>query len=299
MSYRELYCTKNTGFLNANTSYEDSEFIVLGVPLDMTSSYIPGARFGPDSIRRASINIETFDYDTCFDARYVKLADIGDIDVDYSSIELTLEKVTKVVSEILSDSKKPVILGGEHTLTLGVCRAVKPCFMICFDAHLDLRDEYAGARISHASFMRKIIKEEEVEKILFIGARAFSQEEFKFIKNNKEHRVITSSEVYKNELPSLIKIINDEASSYPQVYISIDMDVLEPAFSPSVGNPEPGGLTYNFVSTIIENLNNSITGVDVTEVTPLYNVDITSIYAAKLLFKLINAMSKSKTRIQK
>ncbi|MEM4206973.1 MAG: arginase family protein, partial [Nitrososphaerota archaeon] len=145
MSYRELYCTKNTGFLNLNYSYNEAEFIVLGVPLDVTASFIPGARFGPDSIRRASINIESFDYTANLDVRKSKLADIGDIDVDYSNIDLTLDKVTKVLSEILSDGKKPIILGGEHTITLGACRAIKPQMMICFDAHLDLRKEYAGA----------------------------------------------------------------------------------------------------------------------------------------------------------
>ncbi len=300
MSYRELYCTKNTGFLNSNTPYRDAEFIVVGVPLDMTSSYISGTRFGPDSIRRASVNIETFDYEKGVDVKKIKLTDIGDVDVDYSSIDLTLDKITKVLSEILNDGKRPVILGGEHTITLGVCRAVKPQAMICFDAHLDLREEYAGARISHASFMKRIIEERLVEKILFIGTRAVCKEELKFIKNNGVHRFISSKDVYKNELPSLIKFIEDELSSYRYVYISIDMDVLEPAFSPWVGNPEPGGLTYNFVSDIIEKLDKlNFIGVDVTEVTPVYNIDITSIYAAKLLFKAIISINESKTRIRK
>ncbi|WEU39939.1 MAG: agmatinase [Candidatus Odinarchaeum yellowstonii] len=299
MSYRELYCSKSTGFLNLNISYNDAEFIVLGVPLDSTSSYIPGARFGPDSIRRASINIETYDYTTGFDVRESKLADIGDIDVDYSSIDLTLDKITKVLSEILTDRKKPIILGGEHTITLGVCRAVKPQMMICFDAHLDLREEYAGARISHATFMRRVFEEGIVEKTLFIGTRAVSREESKFMKKISGHRVITAKEVYEKDSPSIIKIIEEEISSYPHVYISIDMDVLEPAVAPSVGNPEPGGLSYNFVSEVIEKLDGVLIGVDLTEVTPLYNIDITSIYAAKLIFKAISSMSKSKTRIRR
>ncbi len=299
MSYRELYCTRNTGFLNSETPYEKAEFIVLGVPLDMTTSYMPGARFGPDSIRRASLNIESFDYETGVDVRKIKLTDIGDIDVDYSSLELTLDKITKVVSEILRDSKKPLILGGEHTLTLSVCRAIKPKMMICFDAHLDLREEYAGAVISHASFMRKVVEERVAEKILFIGTRAVSQEEVKFIKNTREHSFITAKEVYKSEPSSIIKFIGDTVSTYPEVYISIDMDVLEPFLTPAVGNPEPGGLTYNFVSDVIENLDTTIIGADVTEVTPLYNIDLTSIYAAKLLFKVVSYTSGFKPRKRK
>lgn len=279
-----------------NTPYAEAEFVVFGVPLDMTATYFPGARFGPESIRRASLNIETFDFESGFDVKKIKIIDIGDIDVDYSSINETLVKISKVSSEILSDSKKPLILGGEHTLTLGACRAFKKTVLICFDAHLDLREEYAGAKLSHATFMRRLVEEENVDRIIFVGTRAISSEESEFIRGKTNIRVITAKEACKNGLEPTLKLIKNEINNYQNIYVSIDMDVFDPFLSPSVGNPEPGGLTYDLVSGVIESLEKNIIGADVTEVAPIYNIDITSIYAAKLLFKIIKAMKNIKSR---
>lgn len=290
MSYRDLYCTKYSGFLNLNIPYSEAEFVLFGVPLDASASFVGGARFGPESIRRASLNLETFDFEDRIDVKKLRLIDIGDVDIDNSSLEENLNRVEKVVSEIISDSKKPLVLGGEHTLTLGTTRCLRKFALLCFDAHLDLRDEYVGSKLSHASVMRRVLGETRVEKIVFVGTRAVSTEEYKFVKDNPKITIISAGEALDVGFTGVADRINDEFKDCGDIYVSIDIDVLDPSAAPNVGNPEPGGFSYEFTRKLISKFSGNIVGADITEVAPVLNIDITSIFAAKLAFDLLKKM---------
>jgi len=281
MSFRELYLNPQNLFLGQTTPYEEADFALFGVPFDGTSSYLPGARFGPSVIRESSCNLESFSLRSLRDAEQAKVCDLGDIAVVQGDVYQTLDRVEKVIAELSKDGKKVIMLGGEHTITLGAVRGLGgEVGIIDFDAHMDLRKEYLGQQLSHATFMRRIL--DEGVEALYIGIRAISREEYKFI-SRKKLNYVSSLEIQREGIKKASEKIREFQSEKDRIYLTIDVDVIDPAYAPNVGNPEPEGLTPSQLIDLLE-VCEKVIGFDVVEVT---RGGPAAMVAAKIILELL------------
>jgi len=260
---------------------------IFGVPFDSTHSYKPGCRFGPDAIRDAFNNIEIFQPEFGVDLEVEAISDLGNTKHTVVAAEM-LQMVKNVTSELKKQDKQIIILGGEHLITLGSFTCFpKDTGYVVFDAHYDLRDQYADTKLSHAAYLRRIVEERGSENIVHVGARAFVKEELAFL---KEHNIATVSdkEIRNGNGPKLLK---DITSTFDRVYLSVDMDVLDPAFAPGVGNPEAVGISSRELYDLITSLQNkNIVAADIVEMNPTYDNGSTAVIAAKIISTII-AMS--------
>ena len=265
---------------------ENSEPVanIFGVPFDSTHSYKPGCRFGPDAIRDAFNNIEIFQPEFGVDLEVEAISDLGNTKHTVVAAEM-LQMVKNVTLELQKQDKQIIILGGEHLLTLGSFTCFpKDTGYVVFDAHYDLRDQYADIKLSHAAYLRRIVEERGSENIIHVGARAFVKEELAFL---KEHNIATISdkEIRNGNGPKLLK---DITSTFDSVYLSVDLDVLDPAFAPGVGNPEAVGISsrelYDLVTTL---QNKKIIAADIVEFNPTYDNGSTASIAAKMIATII------------
>lgn len=282
MSFIDLYMNNNPMI----TSSDDSEPMatIFGVPFDATHSYKPGCRFGPDAIRDAFNNIEIFHPELQVDLETVNIEDLGNARHTVVSSEM-VDMVKKITSELVAKQRQLFILGGEHSITYATFTSFpKDTAYVVFDAHYDLRDEFADSKLSHASYLRRIVEEQGSENILHVGARAFVKEELEFL---KEHNIktISDSEVRGGKGPELL---SNFLSSYDSVYSSYDLDVLDPAFAPGVGNPEAVGVSSRELFGMINSLKDSkVTGADIVELNPYHDNGATASLAAKIISTLI------------
>ncbi len=283
MSFLDLYLNRNP-LITASDSSEDPVAIVFGVPFDSTHSYKPGTRFGPDSIRDSFNNIEIFHPHFQVDLETVNIEDLGNTTHTVVASEM-LDMVKKITTELIERKKQIFILGGEHLITLGTYLSFpKDTGYLVFDAHYDLRDEYAGIKLSHAAYLRRIIEERGADNIIHVGARAFVKEELAFL---KEHNVktISDKEIRDGNGPKMIK---DLTSSFDTMYTSFDLDVLDPAFAPGVGNPEAAGVTSRELFDMIYALESKkVSGVDIVELNPSHDNGATASLAAKIMSTMI------------
>ena len=263
---------------------------IFGVPFDSTHSYKPGCRFGPDAIRDAFNNIEIFQPEFGVDLEAEAISDLGNTKHTVVAAEM-LQMVKDVTSELKKQDKQIIILGGEHLITLGSFTCFpKDTGYVVFDAHYDLRDQYADTKLSHAAYLRRIVEERGSENIVHVGARAFVKEELAFL---KEHNIATVSdkEISNGNGPKLLK---DVTSTFDRVYLSVDLDVLDPAFAPGVGNPEAVGISsrelYDLITTF---QNKKIVAADIVELNPTYDNGSTASMAAKMIATII-AMNLSR-----
>ncbi|MEM2896356.1 MAG: agmatinase [Candidatus Bathyarchaeia archaeon] len=294
----EFYVSNPYVFSGFVKPFDKARFIVIGIPFDKTSTYRPGSRFAPLSIREASLNIETYNLFFRIDLEDLGVHDAGDLHI-VESLEETLNRISLVVKDIAKLGKIPVLIGGEHTITYGATSAFeKDVGILCFDAHADLRDEYMGEKISHATFMRRIVERIGAEKLMLIGLRAISREEAKFLQETNISYV-TSEDLKLLGFEKAFEIIELKMKNFDKVYLSIDMDVLDPAFAPAVGNPESNGIDNHTMLKLIRKLcNEKVVGVDLTEVVPNYDTGITSVLSARILFEALCALEKSRDRIK-
>lgn len=282
MSFLELYLNKNPLITGSNK--QDSKAIVFGVPFDSTHSYKPGTRFGPDAIRDAFNNIEIFHPELQVDLESVVIDDLGNTKHTVLAEEM-LEMVKKLTSELVLQKKQLIILGGEHLITLGSYTSFpKNTGFVVFDAHYDLRNEFADTKLSHAAYLRRIIEERGSDSIIHVGARAFVKEELSFLKENNV-QTITDNQIRKNEgAQSLL----DAISVFDRIYVSFDLDVLDPAFAPGVGNPEAVGLTSRELFELILCFKDKkIDAFDIVELNPTFDTGATSSIAAKIMSTMI------------
>jgi agmatinase len=294
MSYRELFVSQSPLFGGCQRAFEEADYVILGVPFDFTSTFRTGARFGPLAIREASQNIETYSFRSGIDVEDVKIHDLGDLHVA-GETEETLKRLELSVKDILNARKTPIIIGGEHTITLGITRAIgKNATVLAFDAHLDLRDEYLGQKMSHTTFMRRIREYVHPEKILEVGTRAACKEELDYAK--KSHtQFFTAQQIRKHGVEEIAKKINKILADVRKVYLTIDMDVLDPAFAPAVQNPEPDGLcTQTLLDVLCKVCDDRVVAFDVVEVAPHYDAGITAIQAAKIVFEVLCQIEKAR-----
>ncbi|MFQ5475426.1 MAG: agmatinase [Nitrosopumilus sp.] len=283
MSFTDLYMNKNPMI---TLSDEESEPVatVFGIPFDATHSYKPGCRFGPDVIRDSFNNIEVFHPELQVDVEAVHIEDLGNTRHTVVASEM-IEMVKKITTELVAKQRQLFILGGEHSITYGAFPSFpKETGYVVFDAHYDLRDEFADSKLSHASYLRRIVEDRGSENILHVGARAFVQEELEFLKENNI-KTISDKEIREGKGPQLLK---DHVSTFNTIYSSFDLDVLDPAFAPGVGNPEAVGITSRELFDLIHSFEDTkVTGVDIVELNPYHDNGSTASIAAKIMSTLI------------
>jgi len=270
-----------TKFTCATDDFDNADGIVFGIPYDRTVCYRPGARFGPGAIREASWGLETYSPVLEKDLVDVKLCDLHDISL-FGGTEDIFNDITSVSREIVSAGKKIIALGGEHSMTYPIVRGLKDVLddvvILQFDAHCDLRDEYLGDKFSHACVMRRC--HELTEEIHQFGIRSGEREEWEFAENTE----LSMKLMGKEDVDRIEKIGKP-------VYVTIDIDVLDPAFAPGVGTPEPCGFsTQELLSSLynLQKIRDNIIGFDVVELSPVYDSGgITAVAAAKIVREMI------------
>jgi len=297
MSDRELFVSQSNVFSGVQHPFEKAKYVVFGVPFDVTSTYRTGARFGPTAIRQASLNIETYSFRASVDVEDLALHDLGDLHAS-TSPKRTIAMLKLVVADILASKKIPVAIGGEHTITLGMMKGLgskaKKTAVVSFDAHLDLRKEFMGLTLSHTTFMRRINEEVKPARIIEVGTRAVCKEELAYA---EEFGItfFTSQQIREEGIAQIIRQLKEELIPYENVYLTVDMDVLDPAFAPAVQNPEPEGLTTHTLIDIVCSLcDRNVVGFDVLEVTPIYDQGISAVAAAKVIFQMLCHLDKSR-----
>lgn len=293
MSYRELFVSPSPVFSGIQRTFEEAEYVILGAPLDSTSTYRSGARFAPLAIREASLNIETHSFRTNMDVEDLKIHDLGDLHIA-GKVDETLKRLEFVTKDLLDAKKMPVVIGGEHTITLGVIRSLgENVALVSFDAHLDLRNEYMGLTTSHATFMRRIKEQVKPHKILEIGTRAVCKEELEYAKKSGT-QFLTVQQIRRDGVEKTTKKIDTLLADCERIYLTIDMDVLDPAFAPAVQNPEPDGLDMPmFLDLLGKVCDHRIVAFDLVEVAPHYDKGITAIQAAKTIFEVLGYVERT------
>ena len=289
----DLYTHRTTAFGGIESTLEDAEYVVLGVPFDFTSTYRPGSRFAPTAIREASWNLEGYSLRSGIDAERLAVHDLGDLDV-LGDVRGTLNRLRRVVNEIVDHAKVPIVLGGEHTVTYGCLDAFDDVAVLCFDAHLDLRDEYIGRKLSHATFMRRICERLGGDRIFHVGVRAVSPEELDYAATTGVDYV-TARDLAGGDWRGVLVAMMDQLRTFDHVYLTLDLDVIDPAYAPAVGNPVPEGISPTLLLDALEQIcDERIVGVDVVEVAPTYDTGRTAVLAAHLVYNILAFLAKSK-----
>ena len=235
-------------FIGCDKTYREADTVLFGAPYDSTTSFRPGTRFGPAAMRMESFGIETYsplqDRDLVGDA---KVFDAGDIELPFGAPQPALKMIEKKAARILADGKRPFLLGGEHLVTLGAFRAVLAKYpdlvVIHFDAHADLREDYLGNPLSHACVLRRIHDLVGDGRIFQFGIRSGTRDEFRFMKDGH----VTTEPFSDSTLESVVdRLVHQTPSARHQapVYLTIDMDVLDPSEFPGTGTQEAGGFRY-------------------------------------------------------
>jgi agmatinase len=258
-------------------------FGILGVPFDSTSTYQPGARFGPLFVREASYNFEKYNLfsNKVLDAN---VCDIGNLEVIPGNFQKTCLHLESVISSMSEDGLIPLTIGGEHSISYGVINALnlQDVTILHFDAHMDLRDEYMGEKYSHATVMRRI-HDNNPSKIIQMGIRSSSPEETDFARENSID-YYTPQEI-TDDISKMEKIIGQIDGP---IYVTVDVDVLDPSYAPSVGTPTSCGISPQEMETLIFQLKGKeVIGFDVVEVSSYSIGDITSTNAAKILLDFL------------
>ena len=296
MSHRKLFVSQSNVFGGLQQPFEKAKYVIFGVPFDATSTYRTGARFGPNAIRQASLNIETYSLRAAIDAEDLAIHDLGDLHASISP-KRTVHMLRLVVAELLAAKKIPIAIGGEHTITLGIMKGLlekaKKTALVSFDAHLDLRKEFMDLTLSHTTFMRVINEEVRPAKIIEVGTRAVCIEEIAYAEKSGID-FFSSQQIREKGVAQITKMLKKELAPFKSVYLTIDMDVLDPAFAPAVQNPEPGGLETHMLIDIVCGLCDwRIIGLDVLEVTPVYDRGISAVAAAKVIFQTLCQLEKA------
>jgi len=284
-----LKIEKNTHtILGCDRDYEESTIVLFGAPYDGTSSYRPGARFGPPAIRGESYGLETYSPYQERDLEEIRVMDSGDLELPFGSPEPTLDQIEAFVENLLSDGKIPGMLGGEHLVTLGAVRALRKKYddlhILHLDAHTDLRDEYLGQTLSHATVMRRCHELLGDGKIFQFGIRSGLREEFQFA---QEHLVL-----HKFDLLGIEAAV--ESLKGKPVYLTIDLDVLDPACFPGTGTPEAGGVTFMDLLSALGKISAlHIVGFDMNELAPQYDPSgASTAMACKVLREVLLSVQK-------
>lgn len=271
-------------FFGTECNYEDARIVVFGAPFDSTTSYRPGTRFASRTMRAESYGLEYFSPGQNVDLSEVPFHDAGDLELPFGDTNQTIYEVGEFAANIINQNKFPIMIGGEHILTLAtvaaMCRFFKDIAIVHFDAHADLREDYLGVRLSHATVMRRIHELTGDNSIFQFGIRSGDKAEFEFARQH------THLHLFDFEgLDAVIDKIKDS-----QVYLTIDLDVLDPSVFPGTGTPEAGGVSFvqlmNAAFKVIDGCN--VIACDLMELSPPYDPSgISTATALKLLREML------------
>lgn len=280
-------------FLDSTTTFEEAHYVIFGAPFDLTSSYRSGSRFAPNALRQASQYMETHSFRTGLDLSNISFSDIGDLR-GLDSLDRSIDIISEVERGIYNFGKRPVMLGGEHSVAFGALKALKPDLVFYFDAHMDLRDSLLDLRLSHGTFMRRAMEELDF-KLFILGCRAVSKDELEFVEENDDRvKLCTAAELLTGERKMIVKSLEGWLDGVSSTYISIDMDVIDPSQAPAVGNPSPEGINVTTLLDLITVCTDGRTrGFDLTEVSPLYDSGLTVTQAAYVILETIYALEAS------
>lgn len=272
-------------FIGCDSEYGESNIVLFGAPFDSTTSFRPGARFGSAAIRHESFGIETYSPYQDKDLTDLKVFDCGDLELCFGSAEAALTDIEEQTRKIVNDGKLPIMLGGEHLVTLGAVRAVFAKYpdlqIIHFDAHADLRDDYLGVKLSHACVLRRCYDLVGDGKIHQFCIRSGDREEFVFA---AEH-----TDMHKFNFDGLAEVCEELSRNNTPVYFTIDLDCLDPSGFCGTGTPEAGGVNFTeLLNAILTVSKTNIVGADINELAPMLdNSGASTAAACKVLRELI------------
>ncbi len=277
-------------FIGCDSSYADANIVLFGAPFDSTTSYRPGARFGPSAMRHESYGLETYSPYQDKDLTDYNIFDSGDLELCFGSSESALADIESCARQILSDGKLPLLLGGEHLVTLGAVRAALEKYpdlhIVHFDAHADLRDDYLGAKLSHACVLRRchdLIGDGRIHQFCI---RSGDREEFRFADKH--------TDMHKFDFSGLEELTEKLIEANVPVYFTIDLDCLDPSVFPGTGTPEAGGVSFlSLLSAVQSVAKANIIGADVNELAPMLDHSgVSTAVACKVLRELLLALEK-------
>lgn len=275
-------------FIGCESSYQDAKIVLFGAPFDSTTSFRPGARFGPAAMRHESFGLETYSPYQDKDLEDLAVFDSGDLELCFGSSEMALADIEARAREIVSDGKFPLLLGGEHLVTLGAVRAVLEKYpelhIVHFDAHADLRDDYLGAQLSHACVLRRchdLIGDRRIHQFCI---RSGERAEFCFAAQH--------TDMHPFSFDGLAELTEQLTRTQVPVYLTIDLDCLDPSAFPGTGTPEAGGVSFlqllNAIRTITQA---NIVAADVNELAPMLDTSgVSTATACKVLRELLLAL---------
>lgn len=273
-------------FLECDSEFEEAEIVLFGAPFDGTTSFRPGTRFGPNAIRNESFGIETYSPYQDKDLVDRKICDIGDLELPFGNTRRVLDMIKETTAEILEHDKIPVMLGGEHLITLGAFEAVVEKYpdvqVIHLDAHTDLREEYLGEQLSHSAVIKRVWDIIGDNRIYQFGIRSGERYEFEFA---KQHTVMQ-----KFNLDGFAKVV--EKLKGKPVYFTLDLDILDPSIFSGTGTPEAGGVTYMELQNAVMQLQElNIVGCDINELAPSYDASgVSTAVACKITREIMLAL---------
>lgn len=277
-------------FIGCESSFEEASIVLYGAPFDSTTSFRPGARFGPSAMRHESFGLETYSPYQDKDLMDISVFDSGDLELCFGSSEMALSDIEKRAEEILGAGKFPLLLGGEHLVTLAAVRAVAAKYpdlhIIHFDAHADLRDDYLGAKLSHACVLRRcheIVGDGHIHQFCI---RSGEREEFQFASRHTDFHPFT--------FEGLGETIRELKEKQVPVYFTIDLDCLDPSAFPGTGTPEAGGVSFLELLKAIRTVSQAnVVGADVNELAPMLDASgVSTATACKVLRELLLAIAK-------
>jgi len=270
-------------YISAKAPFHGSRAVILGCPFDGTASFRPGARFGPSAIRRASWGIETYSPYLKKDLSGISVHDMGDLELPLGEKEEAFRWIRKALRMVLDSGKFPILLGGDHLITLPIMeealRVYPDVRLVHIDAHADLREDDLGETLSHSTVMRKILDFLKPGRLFQVGIRSGTEEEFQWAERTKS--------IVSLDGPSLKNLVR-RLKGKP-VYLSLDLDIFDPGILPGVGTPEPGGLNFREFLSLLEILRPlRLIGFDIVELTPDYDpTQISAVTASVILREMI------------
>lgn len=271
----------------AYVDFDRAKVVVVPAPYEETVTYRKGTKNGPYAILEASKYMELFDDELNVETHKIGIHTMSPLDMRDLPPEAMVKTVYKAAKDVLSTGKFPVLLGGEHTVSIGAVKAAKETAqdmsVLQLDAHPDLRDEYEGSKYNHGCAGRRF---QEIASLVQLGVRSISKEEKEFLSGqNNIAKIVTAYDILNDTLwdRKILENLKDK------VYISIDLDVLDPSIMPSVGTPEPGGLSWYLALDILNLVaqNKEIIGLDVVELSPLEGIIAPDFLASKLIYRLL------------
>lgn len=275
-------------FIGCESNYQDAKIVLFGAPFDSTTSFRPGARFGPAAMRHESFGLETYSPYQDKDLEDLAVFDSGDLELCFGSSEMALADIEARAREIVSDGKFPLLLGGEHLVTLGAVRAVLEKYpelhIVHFDAHADLRDDYLGAQLSHACVLRRCHDLIGDGRIHHFCIRSGERAEFRFAAQH--------TDMHPFSFDGLAELAEQLTRTQVPVYLTIDLDCLDPSAFPGTGTPEAGGVSFLQLLDAIRTITQAnIVAADVNELAPMLDTSgVSTATACKVLRELLLAL---------